>query len=176
MFRTAYRPALRTAAALLLLCLPLSSMPVSSAVAEEVKLRYQAVMHVDKSRAAPVLDNKKHVIGIGVFRGIALFPDQEPALHRYDGWFDLNEGSGPFHGYALWTFADGATLSARYDGRVEMVEGDDAEVSATFHDFTGTGRFENVQGEGSFRGRRYEPIKNGGATHLNGSLTLRTGG
>jgi hypothetical protein len=169
-----FHTARRTGAALLLLCLPFASLPVSVAVAEEVKLTYQAVMHVHKSRITPVLDNKKHVIGVGTFRGLALFPDEEPALHRYDGWFDLNEGSGPFHGYALWTFADGATLSARYDGKVEMVEGDDAEVSATFHDFSGTGRFENVQGEGSFSGRRYESIQNGGATHLNGTLALRT--
>lgn len=176
MFRTTRRRALHFAAALLLLSLPLVSMPVSTVVAEEMKLTYQAVMHVDKSRAAPVLDNKKHVIGIGAFRGIALFPDQEPAMHRYDGWFDLNEGSGPFHGYARWTFADGATLSARYNGKVEMLADDDAEVSATFREFTGTGRFENVQGEGGFSGRRYESIKNGGATHLNGTLTLQTGG
>ncbi len=161
---------LRTISALLLL-----SMPVSAAWAEEMTLAYQAVMHAHKSRAAPVLDNKMHQIGIGQFRGIAIFQDEQIALHRYDGWFDLIEGSGPFRGYAQWTFDDGSTLSARYDGKVGMVAGDDAEVSATFHDFTGTGRFEQVQGTGGFTGRRYEAIKKGGATHLNGTLILQTG-
>lgn len=162
---------LRTITALLLL-----SLPVSAAWAEEMTLAYQAVMHAQKSRAAPVLDNKKHQIGIAQFRGIAIFQDEQTALHRYDGWFDLTEGSGPFEGYAQWTFADGSTLSARYDGKVGMVASDDSEVSATFHDFTGTGRFEQVQGTGGFTGRRYEALKYGGTTYLKGSLTLQTGG
>lgn len=148
-------------------------LPFSEANAADLKLSYQAVMHINKSRAAPVLDDKTHVIGIGAFRGIAIFPGEEPVQHRYDGWFDLQEGSGQFHGYALWTFADGSTLRASYMGQVELIAGDDAEVAAQFQNFTGTGSFQQVQGQGSFAGRRFEAIKQGGTTYLKGELSLQ---
>lgn len=152
----------------------LALLPLSAANAAELKLVYQAVMHVQKSDALPVLDDKKHLMGIGAFRGIAIFPGDQLARHQYDGWFDLQEGSGPFHGYARWVFPDGATLSARYDGAAKAIAKGDAEVSATFADFSGTGRFENVKGEGSFTGRRFEPVNKGGTTYLKGALSLQT--
>jgi hypothetical protein len=143
--------------------------------AAEVTLNYQAVMHVAKSESLPVLDNKKHLMGVGAFRGIAILPDGQLAQHQYDGWFDLAEGSGPFHGYARWLFSDGSTLSARYSGAVKANTKDDAEVSATFSEFSGTGRFQDATGQGSFAGRRFEAINKGGTTYLKGALTLQTG-
>ena len=161
----------------------LVALPFMAAGAAELKLNYQAVMHISKSEALPVLDNKKHLMGVGAFRGIAIFPGDQPGdrpgdqivRHEYDGWFDLLEGSGPFHGYVRWRFSDGSTLSARYDGAVKVVAADDAEVSATIRDFTVTGRFEGVKDQGSFAGRRFEPVTKGGTTYLKGSLTLQTG-
>ena len=155
--------------------LALAALPFMAASAAELKLTYQAVMHVAKSKALPVLGNKEHLMGVGAFSGIAIFPDDQIVQHQYDGWFDLVEGSGPFHGYIHWRFSDGSTLSARYDGAVKVITADDAEVSATMGDFTGTGRFEAVQGHGSFTGRRFEPVTKGGTTYLKGSLALQTG-
>jgi hypothetical protein len=143
--------------------------------AAEMQLAYEAVMHEEKSRAAPVLDDKKHVIGIAAFRGIAIFPEDELVSHRYDGWFDLNDGSGMFHGYALWTFADGSTLRAIYEGEASGEADGSAEVSMQFRDFSGTGRYESVSGDGSASGRRLEPINKGGNTYLKGTLKLSTG-
>ncbi len=132
-------------------------------------------MHIHQSEALPVLDEKRYLMGVGAFRGFAIFPGEEVVRHRYDGWFDLADGSGPFHGYALWVFGDGSTLRARYDDAVTTIAKDDAEVSATFHDFSGTGRFDNVQGDGNFAGRRFEAIDKARATYLKGTLFLKTG-
>jgi hypothetical protein len=151
----------------------LASLPLSEVTAGELKLAYQAVMQAGKSDAAPVLDDKKHLIGIAAFRGIAIFAGEQLALHRYDGWFDLGEGGGSFGGHAAWNFDDGSTLRAQYEGRAEAEAGDRAAVSARLFGFSGTGRFEQVSGEGSFAGQRFEKISKGGVTYLKGSLVLK---
>jgi len=140
--------------------------------AETIELSYQAVMQVHASHAAPVLDQPHHVVGIAAFRGIAVFSEGEIAVHRYDGWFDLENGSGRFHGYALWRFDDGAEIRAAYDGKASRAGTGKVEVEAKFHGVSGTGRFAGASGEGSFAGRRLEPVDRGGSTYLNGTLTL----
>ena len=145
---------------------------VQPAGAADLDLSYQAVMHIRASEAAPVLDNPDHLVGIGAFRGLAILADGEIVRHRYDGWFDLTQGSGKFHGYALWRFADGSELRAAYDGEARRSDKEAVEVAARFREFSGTGRFAGVSGEGGFAGRRYDPIDQGGATYLKGSLSL----
>jgi len=139
----------------------------------ESKRTYQAVMHVTDSHAGPVLDRPDHVVGTGAFRGLAIFRNGEVAVHRYEGWFDLEKGSGKFHGYALWRFEDGSELRAAYDGSASKSNNSDFEVKARIYDVKGTGRFAGVSGEGSFAGRRFEPIDKGGSTLLDGTLTLK---
>lgn len=137
-----------------------------------VKQTYQAVMHVRDSHAGPVLDRPEHIIGTGAFRGLAIFGNGDVAVHRYEGWFDLTKGSGKFHGYALWRHEDGSELRAAYDGSASNTGNNVFQVKARFHDFEGTGKYSGVSGEGSFEGRRFEPIDKGGSTLLNGTLML----
>ena len=140
--------------------------------AEPLELSYQAVMHVRDSQSLPVLDRSDQVVGIAAFRGLAIFSEEEIAVHRYDGWFDLTDGSGPFHGYALWRFEDGSELTAAYEGAARRLGPDAIAVEAQFHDVTGSGRFAGASGEGTFSGRRLDAIDKGGSTYLNGILTL----
>ena len=137
-----------------------------------VKRSYQAVMHVRDSQASPVLDRPDHIIGTGAFRGLAIFGNGEVAVHRYEGWFDLTKGSGRFQGYALWRYEDGSELRAAYDGSASNTGNNVFRVRARFHSFEGAGRYSGVSGEGSFEGRRFEPIDKGGSTLLNGTLML----
>jgi hypothetical protein len=141
--------------------------------AKELNEAYEAVMHIQSSHSMPVLDDGDHVVGIAAFRGIAIFPEDNIAGHRYDGWFDLTKGSGTFHGYALWTFEDGSELRADYSGEARDAGADGFFVAAKFRDFSGTGRFKGATGEGSFAGRRLDSIDKGGSTYLKGKLRLR---
>ena len=143
-----------------------------AAAAKNITLDYQAVMHIRDVHALPVLDDDSHQVGIGAFRGVAIFADDEVASHRYDGWFDLVDGSGGFHGYALWAFPDGSTLRAAYTGRAESIEPEGVNFAANFERFSGTGFFSNVSGEGGFTGRRLDAIDAGGSTYLKGQLRL----
>lgn len=138
----------------------------------ELTRTYQAVMHVRDSQAQPVLDHADHVVGTGAFRGLAIFKNGDVAVHRYEGWFDLKKGSGKFHGYALWRYDDGAEIRAAYDGLATRTGTGVFQVRARFYDFEGAGRYAGVSGEGSFEGRRFEPIEKGGSTLLNGTLIL----
>jgi len=136
------------------------------------ELRYQAAMHVRETHAMSVLDRAAHVIGIGAFEGPATFADGEVAIHRYEGCFDLVDGSGRFHGYALWQFADGSEIRATYDGEARQAGAEGFEVSARFRDLSGSGRFAQASGDGGFEGHRIELIEQGGSTHLAGRLRL----
>ncbi|WP_108660327.1 hypothetical protein [Acuticoccus kandeliae] len=140
--------------------------------AETLERQYQAVMHVRKVETIPVFGASDHVVGIAAFRGLAVFDDEEVVLHRYEGQFDIRDGSGPFEGYALWRFDDGSEITATYKGEAHEVSANDFEVSATFHDLRGTGRFDGAVGGGAFSGRRIDPIDQGGSTYLRGTLTL----
>ncbi|WP_136659835.1 hypothetical protein [Nitratireductor sp. XY-223] len=142
--------------------------------AETLSLDYQAVMHVRSSTAVPVLDDAAHLVGIAEFRGLAIFADGTVAVHRYDGWFDLEEGSGKFHGYALWTFSDGSELRAPYSGAATATGDGGVAVEATFEGFTGSGRFAEATGTGEFSGRRLDAIDKGGSTYLDGKLAITT--
>ncbi|MEO1274221.1 MAG: hypothetical protein AAFV96_02160 [Pseudomonadota bacterium] len=149
-------------------------LPAGAAWAETLRLTYDAVTVITRAEVHPVLDSETHVVGTGAFRGLALVEGGGVARHRYEGWFDLTAGSGPFHGYALWVFDDGSEIRATYEGRAEGVDGgaQGARFTAAFVEVTGTGRFEGARGTGGFEGRRYDPVEAGGATHLEGHIDL----
>jgi hypothetical protein len=137
-----------------------------------IELTYEAAMHVRDSHAMTVLGRDDHVLGIGAFHGLANFADGRVATHRYDGWYDLIDGSGRFHGYALWQFEDGSEIRAVYDGEARESGAEGFEVGAQIRVVSGTGRFAGASGDGGFQGRRIEPIERGGRTQLSGTLRL----
>lgn len=147
---------------------------ITSATAETVDLQYEAVMHVRSTEALSVLDEPSHAVGIAAFRGLAIFEGGTVSVHRYEGWFDIKDGAGAFHGYALWTFEDGSEIRAPYSGTAQPLGSEGVEVEASFENISGTGRYEGATGTGSFKGRRLDAIDKGGSTYLNGTLKLTT--
>lgn len=144
------------------------------ALAETADHSYEAVMHVRSTHALPILDDPSHVVGIAEFRGLAIFEGGDVTIHRYDGWFDLKNGSGSFHGYALWRFEDGSEIRAPYSGTARPDGAEGVRVEAVFESISGTGRFEGATGSGGFQGRRLDAIDKGGSTYLSGRLTITT--
>lgn len=148
------------------------ALSISSAYAEPIERTYQAVMFVRESHATKVLDKPNHVVGIGKFRGLAIFNNGEIAVHRYEGWFDFSDGAGKFHGYALWQFEDGSEIRASYDGTAKNATAKGINIKAEFHTVTGSGRFKGAAIKGGFDGRRLEPIEKGGISYLKGDLKI----
>ncbi|MGI9520873.1 MAG: hypothetical protein ACR2PG_04410 [Hyphomicrobiaceae bacterium] len=143
------------------------------ALADTIERDYQAVMHITEAHTIEVFDDSKHVVGVGKFRGLAVFANGEVAKHRYEGWFDLTNGEGKFHGYALWQFEDGSELRADYDGAAVGARPSGISFKASFKTFVGTGRYTGAKVSGSYEGRRVEPVDKGGLTYLTGRLVIK---
>jgi len=153
----------------LLLC---SLFVLNCSKAEELTLRYQAVMHTTEQHTIPILEQPKHLMGVAKFQGLAIFTDGEIVDHRYEGSFEVNPDSGTrFRGYALWRFNDGAKLQASYEGDA-VQSGDGIKFEAVFLSFSGTARLAGVSGSGVFQGRRYDRLNSGGSTYAAGELQL----
>jgi hypothetical protein len=159
----------RTLTSLIIACAVMTGLP---AVAQEQTLTFQAVAHSTESHDMLVPGQPEHQIGIAAFRGLAIFPDSQIANHWYSGTFDFIKGSGGIRGYALWVFKDGAKISAAYNGTAKAVPGGGITFTAQYTDVTGTGRFANMRGEGTFTGHRVDYFKQGGDTYFTGTLKL----
>ncbi|MEM1343889.1 MAG: hypothetical protein AAGI34_04820 [Pseudomonadota bacterium] len=138
---------------------------------ERVHLDYRAVMQLGRSEALPPFDEPGRCHGVAEYRGLALFPDNQVVMHRYQGRYDLTDGSGDFEGEAVWRFANGASITARYLGQARR-----GTRSVTFDGHLerveGTGNFAGVRGSGRFGGLRSEPVSSGGTTEVEGQLIL----
>ncbi len=78
--------------------------------------------------------------------------------------FDYIKGGGQIHGYDVVTFEDGCTLCMKYQGTATPEEnGKTTRWQATCEFTNGTGRFEGIQGGGSFTGKRLAATPSGGA-------------
>lgn len=133
--------------------------------ADKLRLPYTAETSELVLKTHPVGSDKTHILGLGAFEGTAKF-DKEQAVHGYAGQIELTNGAGTIRGYAHWSFDDGSSITARYEG---IVYSGDSKVDfeAHFTDIQGGGRFEKASGSGEFTGSR-----NGDKTTIDGQLNL----
>ncbi|MGD0459285.1 MAG: hypothetical protein ABSC21_16235 [Terriglobia bacterium] len=107
-----------------------------------------------------------HIIGVGEFPGVLSCDDGSVATTSTKDMFDYIKGSGKFHGYNVATFEDGSTLRIRYQGTATPeANGKTSRWEATCEFIKGTGRFEGIQGGGSFTGKRLASTPGAGAQY-----------
>ena len=147
---------------------------VSTTFAEELILRYQAVMHVNERHEITVLEQTSHRMGLAAFHGLAIFDDGAVIDHRYEGSYEISDQGVDFRGYALWIFDESTQLRASYEGAA-VPKGEGIEFRAEFSGFSGTGRFNQVSGTGGFEGRRFNRLEADGSTYAAGELKLKLG-
>jgi hypothetical protein len=142
-------------------------------MATEEKVRN--VFRYIKAEAVEIGDVPGHVLGVAEARGLA-FPDNgEVAAYAVKVTFDYVNGTGPHRGYATATFEDGAMVAYRFEGTTEEVGGGKtSEFEGKYTYLKGTGRFEGIQGGGSYTGRRLTPLTEGADCYSDGigSYTL----
>jgi hypothetical protein len=114
-----------------------------------------------------------HVVGVVEFRGLSFFADGEIATHTNPAIFDLINGSGPHQGYVVHHFDDGSTSIERYRGEARL-SGKRTVVEGTFECVGGTGRFEGLKGQGTYRGERLGALQTGDYVYVDttGSCTV----
>jgi hypothetical protein len=116
-----------------------------------------------------------HVVGVVQFKGLTFFAHGEIATHSNPAAFDLTNGSGPHRGYVVHYFDDGSTSIERYQGEARLsADGKRTVVEGTFECIGGTGRFEGLKGEGTYRGERLGALQTGDYVYVDttGSCTV----
>jgi hypothetical protein len=116
-----------------------------------------------------------HVVGVVQFKGLTFFADGEIATHSNPAAFDLTNGSGPHRGYVVHYFDDGSTSIERYQGEARLsADGKRTVVEGTFECIGGTGLFEGLKGEGTYRGERLGALQTGDYVYVDttGSCTV----
>jgi hypothetical protein len=116
-----------------------------------------------------------HVVGVVEFKGLTFFADGEIATHTNPAIFDLIDGSGPHQGYVVHHFDDGSTSIERYRGEARLsADGKRTVVEGTFECIGGTGRFEGLKGQGTYRGERLGALQTGDYVYVDttGSCTV----
>jgi hypothetical protein len=86
-------------------------------------------------------------------RGVALYATGERLELVVRGTVNWTNGSGPLHGYDIRKYPDGSTLSLEYTGQWRSTP-TSIGGEGTYVACTGTGRFENVKCEGTWKGGR----------------------
>ncbi len=130
---------------------------VPAAQAGEKPIKYRIINRTTKMEWLPVPDVEKHVVGVverrgvGIFEG-AIFEKGETAAQTVMVTFDVIKGKGSIQGYVLWTFKDGSTFIGKIQGTKTP-----ATNEGTAELFKGTGRFEGIKGEVSFKGKYITP-------------------
>ena len=119
-----------------------------------------------KLNVIEVDDVPGHIIGVGEFPGVWSCDDGSVATASTKDMFDYVKGSGKIHGYSTATFEDGSILCITYQGTAAPeANGKTSRWEARCEFIKGTGRFEGIQGSGSFTGKRLASTPGAGAPY-----------
>jgi hypothetical protein len=133
------------------------------AAAQERSTSWREVLYVTVSETAQASGAPGHVVGIWAMNGLALFDDGEVATMASARTLDVVRGLGAYVGYAVYTFEDDSTKTARLEVRItESLPGGGNRQHGTFAYTNGSGRFAGIDGGGTFSGRQYRPTEAGG--------------
>ncbi|MGD8368499.1 MAG: hypothetical protein PVG78_12730 [Desulfobacterales bacterium] len=119
----------------------------TQAGAEE--MNFTLVSMVEKIETVAVTYTDGVVIGVMDRKGLSRFDNGDIATTACRGTFDAKKG---FQGYSSLAFDDGSTLVLSWTGPTSRTPagGKFGGYSGAFEYANGTGRFEGIQGSGSF--------------------------
>jgi hypothetical protein len=120
---------------------------------------WKVTSYVVKMEGVPVPDVEGHFIGMHERRGLAIFEDGEVRAYHTRGTFDIIKGQGSFQGYTTLTSKDGAETMVKYQGNMTLPPGEKLPIFSGKGEYIkGTGRFQGIKGEISFKGKNITPF------------------
>ncbi len=137
----------------------LAFTPTMTAAQEMTKIAGEIKAVYTKQDTAAVGDTEKHNLTLAISEG----PNASTAEHKFmDGaqmvnysFGDLVGGNGPHQGYTIFT-KNGDSAYAKWQGKVTTTLSAEGVPATTFEGTTtwikGTGKFENIQGTGTYKG------------------------
>ena len=115
-----------------------------------------------KAEAVEIGDVPGHIIGVAQSSGLTCLESGEVGTYTQHVTFDYINGNGPHQGYSSVTFEDGSTTFSRFEGTTKEGEGGKSSLfEGTSTYIRGMGRFEGIEGSGSYTGKRITPFAAG---------------
>lgn len=125
---------------------------ISAARADDV-LSFHLVTDASSVQSLEVGDVDGHVLRLNRRSGVALFPDGSVGASYYSATNDYVKGSGTYLAYCNLTLRDGSVLWFKVTGSAKPDETTTFFPEAPVTVLRGTGRFEGVSGDGTFKGQ-----------------------
>ena len=128
---------------------------VTTALAQEkVKVKRKAFGIKVKSEKFQIDDTEGHFLVLSEFKGVTA----DGEFTRYQtSTGDLIKGNGPINGYAKYVDKVGNTYISKYQAVLSTTKSPEGKPISTFKGtysyINGTGKFENIEGGGTFKGR-----------------------
>ena len=130
------------------------ALGVTTALAQEkVKVKRKAFGVKIKSERIQFDDTEGHYLTLSEWKGVT----SDGEFTRYATSFgDLIKGNGPFNGYVKYVDRNGNAYFSKYKGMLTTTKSKEgkpiASIKGTYSYIKGTGKFENIQGGGNFKG------------------------
>ena len=120
----------------------------------KVKVKFRAFAVVTKMEKLEVDDTKGHVVGITENKGVT---SDGKFVRYFTSRSDLIKGNGTLSGYGKYVeVKDGDAYFVKFDGTANTTKSPEGKLKITFkgtYSYTkGTGKYENIQGGGTFSG------------------------
>jgi hypothetical protein len=142
----------------------------AQAGAETMKCR--SVETQIKNEQIAVNDEPRHVLGMQITEGLAVFENGEIAKRRCRGIYDtIAEKGGQWIIYSIFTFEDGSTIVLKFQRLRVTDQGGNLTTTDTSDLIKGTGRFEGIKGTISATGKTF-PGSEGDAAKFISDITF----
>jgi hypothetical protein len=122
--------------------------------AERGKVTFRTVYYVTTIHTLKAADVEGHAFTLFEAKGIVFYEKWGAALISQIVSFDLIKGVGTYQGYHHVTFPDGSTITAKFEGKTTATGVSVTGIAASEGTWTytkGTGKFEGIQGRGTFK-------------------------
>jgi hypothetical protein len=139
---------------LLIIMASIFAFSVTTASAQEkVKVKRKAYGIKVKSEKFKIDDTEGHFLTLSEWKGVT----SDGEFTRYaTSVGDLIKGNGPFNGYVKYVDRNGNKYFSKYNGMLTTTKSKEgkpiASIKGTYSYIKGTGKFENIQGGGTFKG------------------------
>jgi hypothetical protein len=137
---------------------------VTQAGAQTYTVKCRNTGHIPKVHVIEVGDVPDHIVFVSELAGVQSCDDSSVATISSKAMGEVTKGNGKSQSYSLATYEDGSTLWAKWQNTITAnPDGKSARWEGTFEYIKGTGRFEGIQGSGSWTGKRLALLPGVGA-------------
>ena len=122
--------------------------------AERGKVTCRTVWYATSFQSIPVGDVEGHIIFLFEAKGITFCEPWGACLIKESTTGDRTKGLGPAEGYDIYTFPDGSTITEKFTGEATSAGTGKTGTGAgegTLTFVSGTGKFQGIQGGGTFK-------------------------